>query len=181
MPAQPCGTRVSRREIIVPPAKSGPAGYLAAEQQDLSPAQKLPICHRRVRPRFREFCGSPSACLMRPLYRRQASRNRLPVSTGLAIAEPGTLLRGLWRFDAAPSVSQCARVVAESCLYVGVFPQAEFHKLAYQEIDDLEPEQLDTLLVHKLVTLEHGHASGDAYPRLTSQGHSMLEAVRRIR
>ena len=36
-----------------------------------------------------------------------------------------------------------------------------------QEIDDLEPEQLDTLLVHKLVTIEHGHASGNAYPRLT--------------
>ncbi|RDK06754.1 hypothetical protein [Cupriavidus lacunae] len=50
-----------------------------------------------------------------------------------------------------------------------------------QEIDDLEPEQLDTLLAHKLVTLEHGHASDHAYPRLTSQGHSMLEAVRRIR
>ena len=50
-----------------------------------------------------------------------------------------------------------------------------------QEIDDLEPEQLDTLLVHKLVTLEHGHDTGDAYPRLTSQGHSMLEAVRLFR
>ncbi|AQV96648.1 hypothetical protein BJN34_22555 [Cupriavidus necator] len=50
-----------------------------------------------------------------------------------------------------------------------------------QEIDDLEPEQLDTLLVNKLVTMEHGHASGNAYPRLTSHGHSMLEAVRRIR
>ncbi|GAB7549965.1 hypothetical protein [Cupriavidus sp. 8B] len=50
-----------------------------------------------------------------------------------------------------------------------------------EEIDDLEPEQLDTLLVHKLVTMEHGHASGNAYPRLTSQGHSILEAVRRIR
>ncbi|WP_354682610.1 hypothetical protein [Cupriavidus necator] len=49
------------------------------------------------------------------------------------------------------------------------------------DIDDLEPEQLDTLLVHKLVTFEHGHDSGEAYPRLTSQGHSMLEAVRRIR
>lgn len=50
-----------------------------------------------------------------------------------------------------------------------------------QEIDDLEPEQLDTLLAHKLVTMEHGQGSGDAYPRLTSQGNSMLEAVRRIR
>ncbi|WP_455289245.1 hypothetical protein [Cupriavidus necator] len=50
-----------------------------------------------------------------------------------------------------------------------------------QDIDDLEPEQLDTLLAHKLVTLEHGHGRGDAYLRLTSQGHSMLEAVRRIR
>ncbi|RWA56380.1 hypothetical protein AU476_03290 [Cupriavidus sp. UYMSc13B] len=45
-----------------------------------------------------------------------------------------------------------------------------------QEIDDLEPEQLDGLLVNKLVTMEHG-----ACPRLTSQGHSMLEVVRRIR
>jgi len=50
-----------------------------------------------------------------------------------------------------------------------------------QEIDDLEPEQLDSLLDHKLVTMEHGHAAGHIYPRLTSQGHSMLEAVRRIR
>lgn len=49
------------------------------------------------------------------------------------------------------------------------------------EIDDLEPEQLDSLLTLKLVTLEQGHATGNAYPRLTSQGHSMLEAVRRIR
>ncbi|MFS8975834.1 hypothetical protein PO002_15200 [Cupriavidus necator] len=49
------------------------------------------------------------------------------------------------------------------------------------EIDDLEPEQLDTLLAHKLVTMEHGHGSGGAYPRLTSDGNSMLEAVRRIR
>ncbi|UIF89312.1 hypothetical protein [Cupriavidus sp. UYPR2.512] len=50
-----------------------------------------------------------------------------------------------------------------------------------QEIDDLEPEQLDRLLVHKLFTMEHGHATGNAYPRLTSQGHSMLAAMRRIR
>jgi len=50
-----------------------------------------------------------------------------------------------------------------------------------QEIDDLEPEQLDSLLIQKLVTMEHGHETGRAYPRLTSQGHSMLEAVRRIR
>lgn len=50
-----------------------------------------------------------------------------------------------------------------------------------QEIHDLEPEHLDSLLVHKLVTLEHGHDTGNAYPRLTSQGHSMLETVRRIR
>ncbi|MCY1223518.1 hypothetical protein D9M68_229960 [compost metagenome] len=50
-----------------------------------------------------------------------------------------------------------------------------------QDIDDLEPDQLDGLLAHKLVTMEHGHDSGNAYPRLTSQGHSMLEAVRSIR
>lgn len=50
-----------------------------------------------------------------------------------------------------------------------------------QEIDDLEPEQLDGLLIHKLVTMEHGHDSGNVYPRLTSRGHSMLEAVRSIR
>ncbi|CAN7776561.1 conserved hypothetical protein [Cupriavidus necator] len=50
-----------------------------------------------------------------------------------------------------------------------------------QEIDDLEPEHLDSLLVHKLVTMEHGHGTGNPYPRLTSQGHSLLEAVRRIR
>jgi len=50
-----------------------------------------------------------------------------------------------------------------------------------QEIDDLEPEQLHSLLTHKLVTMEHGHETGRAYPRLTSEGHSMLEAVRRIR
>ncbi|AMR78328.1 MULTISPECIES: hypothetical protein [Cupriavidus] len=49
------------------------------------------------------------------------------------------------------------------------------------DIDDLEPDQLDGLLAHKLVTMEHGHDSGSAYPRLTSQGHSMLEAVRSIR
>jgi len=49
------------------------------------------------------------------------------------------------------------------------------------EIDDLEPEHLDSLLVQKLVTIEHGHAVGHPHPRLTSQGHSMLEAVRRIR
>ncbi|AGW95528.1 MULTISPECIES: hypothetical protein [Cupriavidus] len=47
------------------------------------------------------------------------------------------------------------------------------------DIDDLE--QLDGLLAHKLVTMEHGHDSDNAYPRLTSQGHSMLEAVRSIR
>lgn len=40
------------------------------------------------------------------------------------------------------------------------------------DIDDLEPDQLDGLLAHKLVTMEHGHGSGSAYPRLTSQGHS---------
>ncbi|RDK05877.1 hypothetical protein [Cupriavidus lacunae] len=50
-----------------------------------------------------------------------------------------------------------------------------------QDIDDLEPDQLDGLLAHKLVTMENGHDSGNAYPRLTSQGHSMLEAVRSIR
>jgi len=50
-----------------------------------------------------------------------------------------------------------------------------------QDIDDLEPEQLDGLLVHKLVTMEHGHDTGHAHPRLTSQGHSMLDVVRRIR
>ncbi|CAG2160792.1 hypothetical protein [Cupriavidus numazuensis] len=49
-----------------------------------------------------------------------------------------------------------------------------------QDIDDLEPEQLDGLLVHKLVTMEHGHGSANAHPRLTSQGYSMLEAMRRI-
>ncbi len=49
-----------------------------------------------------------------------------------------------------------------------------------QDIDDLEPEQLDGLLVHKLVTMEHGHGSGNGHARLTSQGYSMLEAVRRI-
>ncbi|WER50553.1 hypothetical protein CupriaWKF_34095 [Cupriavidus sp. WKF15] len=49
-----------------------------------------------------------------------------------------------------------------------------------QDIDDLEPEQLDGLLIHKLVTMEHGHGSGSAHPRLTSQGASMLEALRRI-
>ncbi|KAI3611855.1 hypothetical protein D8I24_0013 (plasmid) [Cupriavidus necator H850] len=50
-----------------------------------------------------------------------------------------------------------------------------------QEIHDLEPEHLDSLLAHKLVTFEQGHATGNAYARLTSQGHSMLDAVRRIR
>jgi hypothetical protein len=49
------------------------------------------------------------------------------------------------------------------------------------EIHDLDPEQLDALLEHKLVTMEYGHNSGNALPRLTSQGHSMLDAVRRIR
>ncbi|MBB3010000.1 hypothetical protein [Cupriavidus alkaliphilus] len=49
------------------------------------------------------------------------------------------------------------------------------------DIDDLEPDQLDGLLAHKLVTMEHGHAGDNAYPRLTSQGHSMLEAVRNVR
>ena len=50
-----------------------------------------------------------------------------------------------------------------------------------QEIDDIEPEHLYSLLAHKLVTLEHGHDTNNAYPRLTKQGHSVLEAVRRIR
>ena len=50
-----------------------------------------------------------------------------------------------------------------------------------QEIDDIEPEHLDSLLAHKLVTLEQGHDTNNAYPRLTKQGHSVLEAVRRIR
>lgn len=50
-----------------------------------------------------------------------------------------------------------------------------------QDIDDLEPDQLDGLLVHKLVAMEHGHGSGLSHPRLTSQGASMLEALRRIR
>ncbi|MGX6564816.1 hypothetical protein [Cupriavidus necator] len=45
-----------------------------------------------------------------------------------------------------------------------------------QEIDDLEPEQLEGLLVNKLVTMEYGTC-----PRLTGQGHSMLEVVRRMR
>lgn len=45
-----------------------------------------------------------------------------------------------------------------------------------QEIDDLEPEQLDGLLVNKLVTMEQGTC-----PRLTTQGMSMLEVVRRMR
>jgi len=49
------------------------------------------------------------------------------------------------------------------------------------DIDDLEPEQLDSLLTHKLVTIEHGHETGNPSLRLTSQGHTMLEAVRRIR
>ncbi len=49
-----------------------------------------------------------------------------------------------------------------------------------QDIDDLEPEQLDGLLLHKLVTMEQGHGSGNAHPRLTCQGYSMLEAMRRI-
>ena len=49
------------------------------------------------------------------------------------------------------------------------------------DIHDLDPEQLDALLEHKLVTMEHGHSSGTAHPRLTSQGHSLLDAVRRIR
>ncbi|MBP0633510.1 MULTISPECIES: hypothetical protein [unclassified Cupriavidus] len=33
-----------------------------------------------------------------------------------------------------------------------------------QDIDDLEPEQLDSLLVRKLVTMEHGHGSANAPP-----------------
>ncbi len=49
-----------------------------------------------------------------------------------------------------------------------------------QDIDDLEPEQLDGLLVHILVTMQQGHGSGNGHLRLTSQGYSMLEAVRRI-
>ncbi|WER48995.1 hypothetical protein CupriaWKF_17590 [Cupriavidus sp. WKF15] len=49
-----------------------------------------------------------------------------------------------------------------------------------QDIDDLEPEQLDGLLVHKLVTMEHGHGGANAHPRLTSQGYSVLEAMRRM-
>ncbi|BDB28735.1 hypothetical protein Tamer19_23030 [Cupriavidus sp. TA19] len=48
------------------------------------------------------------------------------------------------------------------------------------DIHDLDPEQLDALLEHKLVTIEHGHDSG-VHPRLTSRGHSMRDAVRRIR
>jgi len=48
------------------------------------------------------------------------------------------------------------------------------------DIDDLEPEQLDGLLVHKLVTMEHGHGDANAHPRLTSQGASLFEALRRI-
>ncbi len=48
------------------------------------------------------------------------------------------------------------------------------------DIDDLNPERLDALLEHKLVTMEYGHDSG-AHPRLTSRGHSMLDAVRRVR
>ncbi|MBF6986591.1 MULTISPECIES: hypothetical protein [Cupriavidus] len=48
------------------------------------------------------------------------------------------------------------------------------------DIDDLEPEQLDGLLVRKLVTMEHGHGGDDVHPRLTSQGTSMFEALRRI-
>ncbi|MNS93757.1 hypothetical protein D3C72_1279510 [compost metagenome] len=47
-----------------------------------------------------------------------------------------------------------------------------------QGIDDLEPDQLDG---QKLVTIERGHARGHAYPRLTRQGQSMLEAVRSSR
>ena len=50
-----------------------------------------------------------------------------------------------------------------------------------QEIDDIEPERLNSLLSHKLVTLEHGHDTSNAYPRLTKHGYSVLEAVRRIR
>lgn len=48
------------------------------------------------------------------------------------------------------------------------------------DIDDLVPERLDVLLEHKLVTMEQGHDRG-AHPRLTSRGHSMRDAVRRIR
>jgi len=48
------------------------------------------------------------------------------------------------------------------------------------DIHELDPEQLDALLEHKLVTMEHGHSSG-LHPRLTSHGHSILDAVRRIR
>lgn len=49
------------------------------------------------------------------------------------------------------------------------------------DIRELAPERLDALLEHKLVTMDHGHAGGNVPPRLTSGGHSLLVAVRRIR
>ncbi|AAP85931.1 Preprotein translocase subunit SecA (plasmid) [Cupriavidus necator H16] len=48
------------------------------------------------------------------------------------------------------------------------------------DVHDVDPDRLDALLEQKLVTMEHGHDSG-AHPRLTSRGHSLLDAVRRIR
>ncbi len=47
-----------------------------------------------------------------------------------------------------------------------------------QDIDDLEPEQLDGLLIQKLVTMEHGHGSANAPPSPEKVGYHVLKDVR---
>lgn len=45
---------------------------------------------------------------------------------------------------------------------------------------DLDPVDLDSLLCHQLVMLEKS-PSGQAFPRITHRGHSILDAVGRAR
>ncbi|WP_367395289.1 hypothetical protein [Cupriavidus sp. Agwp_2] len=45
-----------------------------------------------------------------------------------------------------------------------------------QDLRELDPADLDTLLVHELVALEKRPA-GQACPRITHRGHSILKAV----
>lgn len=47
--------------------------------------------------------------------------------------------------------------------------------------EELDPVAIDTLLAHQLVTLENRPPSGQACPRLTSRGDSLLKAVGRFR
>ena len=64
---------------------------------------------------------------MQPPYRRQASRNRLPVSTGLMLAISGQPAHAFVAFDDSmrPDL-QRARVVASFASYVGVFLEPSF-------------------------------------------------------